>query len=143
MTSCAWRSASAPTPTPARQISISPMATSSLRGSMSTPELPMAARMRPQFGSAPKKAALHSGDGVLGAGDFDGHDVRGAFAIAHDLARQLVEDVVHRLTEGLAFVATVDGFIFRGATRHDRDHVVGRRVAVDGDGVERRLDLFA
>src|SRR6185437_10560571 len=47
------------------------------------------------------------GLGVLGARDLDGDDVGGAFAVAHDLPRQLVEDVVHRLAEQLALVAAV------------------------------------
>ena len=156
MTSCAPRSASLPTPTPSRQISTSPMATSILRGSMSTPALPIAARMRPQLGSAPKMAVLHSGDwamrarhrvggrGALGAAHLDGDDVGGAFAVAHDLARQLVEHVVHRL-RATAFAAwpAVDRLVLGGARRHEEDRVVGRGVAVDGHGVEGRLDLLA
>ena len=76
--------------------------------------------------------------GIGGAGDADFDELRGAFAVAHDLLRE----VEHHPTErGLEFARDLapeigDGFGLRHAGRCDDQRVRGGRVAVHRDRVE-------
>ena len=114
---------------------------------------PSAARMRPQDGSPPKipdltrlppaTARARSRASVVIARplDVDDQQLARALAVGGDRAREVVADLAQRRREALEIRALA---LDRPRARPpvgERDHaVVGRHVAVDGDGVEAVLD---
>ena len=85
-----------------------------------------------RVGDRPRR---HPGVGIgRGAGDRDRDQLGRAFAAAHDAERQLVRHRAERL-EQRRIEVLVDGDA-AGAVGQREHAVVGRRLAVDGDGVE-------